>query len=357
MTNVIASISADVDDGGWEADGIVFNDADALDFNQTVKSWYGYYAGGWTDNAGAFSGHLSPDPWTKTLQSSNAPWKAYTAHEMMKRGDLQGIFFKSEASPANRHQITSMTFAKIVYEIVTGHCNLVTPSDGTAHDSDLWGTVFTTPTHETGFMSLNIDYTNSATVASYEVKDGSFFSRLKEIASKEFYVVYCDKNNVFNYIPHPMFGATVPDSVFTLTSDLLLEPLEIERRNTEDIAQFVFYGSDPSGSAISGVYPTDPNPGPIRRRGGYLCDSGSALTAIATRAYLFETREYTVTAQVGNGVGLMLDLLDRVNITYSSAADGISWTAEPFYVHKIDVSIMDDFTAKTTLVLEQENSG
>lgn len=357
MTNIIAKISADIDSGGWEATGEVINDADAIDFEQEVRSWYTVYAGGWeaTTRSG-FSGHLSPDPWVKTFQTSKAPWKAYTAHEMMKNGNLQGIFFKNDATPENRHQVIDLSFAKIVYEIVSGHSNLVIASDGTAHDADLWGTAFTTPTHEDGFMALNLDFDNSAAIDSYEVKDGSFWTRLKEIANKEFYTIYTDKTNTLNYIPHPMFG-TLPDVVFTLTNEWLLEPLTIERRNTEDLGQMILSGSTPSGEQITGTYPTDPNPGPIQRRGGYVCDSGSALTNIAQRAYLFETRGYTVTAEIANGVGLMVELLDRVAITYASSADGISWTDEAFYIHKIEVDVMDNFQAKTRLILEQENTG
>lgn len=357
MTNIIANISADVEDGGWEASGVIWNDADAIDFEQQVTSWYDLYAGAWSDaQRPAFAGHLSPETWTKTIQTSEAPWKAYTAHEMMKDGQLQGIYFKDDATPENRHQIIDMTFAKIFYEIVGGHCNLLLPSFGTAYDADLWGTLFTTPTHEDGFMGLNIDFTNSAAVASYEVKDGSFWSKLKEIANKEFYVVYTDKNNVLNYVPHPMFNATTPATVIDIDSGLLLEPLTITRRNTTNIGQMILHGTDPSGSAITGTYPTDPAQGPIQRRGGYVVDSGSALTNIAQRAYLFETRGYTVEAEIGNGVGLLLELLDRVTVTYTSSADGIAWSDEAFYVHKIEVSLMDNFTARTRLTLEQENT-
>lgn len=355
--NIIGKISGDVEAGGWEASGRVLNDADALDFYQQVLAWFDLYAGGWSDaQRSAFSGHLLPEAWKRTVQGSDAPWKAFTAQEFMKQGELQGIYFQDVASsPANRHQIIDMTFAAIVYEVLGGHCNLVLADDATAYDSTLWGGSFTTPTFDDGFLALNLDFTNSAAVDSYAFKDGKFWSRLKEIATAEFYQLYVDKTNTLNYVPHPMFGASVPDIVLTLDDGLLLEPLTIERRNTEAIGQMVLHGTTPGGTQITGTYPADPNPGPIMRRGGYMLDSATDLDAIAQRMYLFETRGYTVTAEIGNGVGLLLELLERVAITYSSAQDGISWSSKPFYVHKIDVDVMDGFTAKTRLVLEQEN--
>lgn len=343
MTNILTQISADLDNGGWEASGIVYNDANILKYDQLIKTWYSLFTqDGWQDIAPAFFGHLRPDPWDKNFQSSEAPWSAYTAHEFLKQGDIQGIFFKDELYPANEHQITNMKFSDIVYHILgqtgeTGHCNLVTPL------------------YEDGILKLNIDSANSASVSSWEIKAGNFWTRLKEIARAEFYEIYVDKINTLNYIPHPMYG-TLPDKVFTLTDDWLLEPLTFEKRDNEQIGQYILHGNQPDGTQLTGTYPTDPNPGPIVKKSGYLIDNSTDLDTIAERMYLYDTRRYTVTARVGNAVGLLVELLDRIGITYTSDVDGIYWNNEAFYINKINVTVDDNFNASTEFVLEQENT-
>lgn len=338
MTNIIAQITADLDNGGWESSGIVYNDANILSYNQQLNVWYNLFTqNGWTDIAPAFLGHIQPDIWTKVFQSSEAPWKGYTAQEFLKQGDIQGIYFKDTLYPANSHQITNMKFSDIVYHILTEHCNLVTP------------------TFENGILKLNIDSANSADISSWEIKDGNFWTRLQEIAKAEFYTVYVDKSNTLNYIPHPMFG-TLPDIVLSLTSDLLSEPLQFDKRNVEAIGQIILHGNQPDGTQVTGTYPTNPEPGPIIKKGGYLIDNDTDLDVVAQRMYLFDTRQYTVTAKIGNGIGLMLELLDRIGITYTSIVDGINWSNKAFYINRITVNLMDNFTAETELVLEEENT-
>jgi hypothetical protein len=344
--DVLGRIEASVEDGGWQASGAVFGDADRLDFYQQIEVWFDLYtSSGWENQPrAAFNGHLLPDPWEKIFQSSEAPFSAFTAQEFLKRGEIQGIFFKSEASPANDHQITNMTLADIVEHCLGktgeyGHCNLV---------EDVW---------PEGIITLNIDSTNSsAAVDEYEVKQGNFWRRLQEIAEIDFYLLYVDKSNQLNYIPHPMFGATLPDPVLTITSSLLLEPLTVERLNTEQIGQVKIQGITPRGLQITGKYPTDPDPGPIITRLGYLATADTLMATIAERVFKFENRGHRVTAVLPGAIGLMLDLLDRVAIIYSSAADGISWTSKYFWIHQIKVEAMTDFTAKTILILEAENA-
>lgn len=345
QVDVVGKITGGVDNGGWEASGLVFNDADRLEFYQQLEIWFDLYAGGsWaTYPRAGFVGYLMPDPWRRNVQGSELPWSAYTAQEFMKRGRVQGIFFKDVGSPTNWHQIDGMTYAGIVDHIVgiagqSGHSNLV---------RGVW---------PEGIITLNTDNTNSSAVDEYEVKEGNFWQRLQEIANIDFYVLYMDKAGVLNYVPHPMFGGSLPDPVLTLTSDLLLEPLQFERRNDEEIGQVKLFGTTPAGAQISGKYPTNAEPGPIVSKGGYMASSNSKMAAIAERMFKFENRDYTVTAKIGNGLGLLLELMDRVAITYTSSQDGISWSSKKFWVHKISVSLKDNFTAETELVLEAENA-
>jgi hypothetical protein len=79
------------------------------------------------------------------------------------------------------------------------------------------------------------------------------------------------------------------------------------------------------------------------------------MDAIAERMFRFENRDFTVEAKVKGGVGLLVDLLDRMAITYSSAADGVSWVSKKFWIHKIAVELLSNFMAETTFLLEAEN--
>lgn len=356
--DVIGKIEGSVQDGGWTATGAVFGDADRLDFYQQLEAWFDLYAGsGWEASPRrAFRGHLLPEAWQKTFLDSEAPFNAFTAQEFMKRGEIQGIYYKHVASsPANRHQIINMSFAKIVYEILGGHCNLMHSSEAANYDSSLWSGSFTTTTGAEGFLYLDLDTTNSSAVDEYEVKQGNYWSRLKEIADIEFFLVYVDKFNVLHYIPHPMFDASLPTPALTITSDLLLEPLTVERLNTEQVGQVKLQGATPRGLQITGKYPAQPTAGPIVYRTGYLATANTKMSAIAERMYRYENRGFTITASLSGAVGLLLDLLDRVSVTYSSAADGISWSAKKFWVSEISVEVLADFTARTRLTLDAEN--
>lgn len=356
--DTIARIEGSLQDGGWKASGAVFNDADRLSFYQEVEAWFDLYtSSGWEAlPRPAFRGHLLPEPWLKTFQSSEAPWSAFIAQEIMKRGEVQGIFYKHVASaPANRHQIISMTYAKIVYEIIGGHCNLMHSSEAVNYDSSLWAGAFTTKTFPEGFLFLNIDLTNSSAVSEYDLKQGGFWQRLQEIANIDFYLLYVDKFNQLHYVPHPMFGASLPTAVLTLTSSHLLEPLTIERRNTESVGQVRLQGTTPQGLQISGKYPTDATAGPPIQKSGYMATSSTLMTTIATRMYKFENRDYTVTAKLNGAIGLMLDMLDRIAITYTSSADGVAWSSKKFWISKIAVELKENFNAETTLTLDAES--
>lgn len=342
--DVIARIEADVNDGGWRMSGQVFNDADRLTFYQAIETWFDLYLGnGWEAlPRPAFIGHLLPEPWQKVFQTSITQFNAFTAQEFMKRGEIQGIFFSDAAVPANQHQVNGLTFATIFEHIMGqageyGHCNLV---------KGVW---------PEGIITLDIDYANSTEIDNYEVKQGGFWQHLQDMAEVDFYYLWCSKANVLNFKPHPMFGV-LPTPVFDLDSSWLAEPLDIENRNTEQVGQVRLDGNTPAGLQIFGKYPANPTAGPIIHKTGYVATADTNMSAIAERMYKFENRSHTVTAQIGNGVGLLIDLMDRLSITYTSAVDGITWSAKKFWVHRIAVEVLANFTARTTLTLEAENA-
>jgi hypothetical protein len=48
--------------------------------------------------------------------------------------------------------------------------------------------------------------------------------------------------------------------------------------------------------------------------------------------------------------------MDRVSITYTSAADGIAWSAKKFWIEDISVPVDAAFNGITTMRLEAENA-
>jgi hypothetical protein len=354
--DIIGTIQGSAQDGGWTASGAVFNDADRLQFYQQLRVWYRLYAAGWEAKLrGAFLGHLTPDPWSKFVQGSEAPFTAKMANEILKDGEVQGIFYLSvSSSPANRHQIILMKYAHIIYELIGGHCNLMHKDEAARYDTTLWGGGGpTTVTFPEGFVRLNLNISSSSAVASYDLKQGNLWGRMQEIAQKDNYMLYVDKTGVLNYQPHPMFAATLPTAVMTLTSAHLSAPLEVTRRS-EKIGQVKLEGTTPQGIQIRGKYPTQPTAGPILQRIGYLATSNALMATIAERMYRYENRDTLAIAHLPGAMGLMFDILDRVSVTYTSSADGITWSAKKFWVNKIKVDILSDFTAKSTLELDAE---
>lgn len=348
----LGTITGSLNEGGWRAEGNIYNDADRLQWYQEAESWYWLYRGGaWeaTPRLG-FRGHLLPEDWEKTVQSSVAPWRGFTAQEILKHGRIQGIFFAEASSPANQHQLTvGESLASGVIKHILGqageygHWNGVYEENGTV----IW---------PEGITRLNVETTNSVAPGVWDMKEGNFWARLQEVATADTHLLYVSKDNIINYIQHPMFGATLPSAVMDITSSHLLEPLRITPRNTEAVGKVRVFGNTPGGLQISGSYPTDATAGPVITQSGVLATSATKLTGIATRKYLYANRSHTVIATLPGAMGLLFDIMDRVTITYSSAADGISWSAKAFWVEEIKVTLQDFFNGVSVLRLEAENT-
>ena len=342
----IGEISGSLQEGGWRATGNIFSDADRLQWYQEAESWYYLYRGGaWEPSPRlGFRGHLLPEQWQKTFQGSTAPWRAFTAQEFLKRLELQGIFHAEAASPANQHQYNvGDTYGHIIEHLLGkagqyGHWNGVI---------DIW---------PEGFCRLDIDQTNSAAFGVYDQKGGNMWSRMQEIATIEFFLLWVSKNNVIHYTPNNMFLTPLPSVTMDITSSHLLEPLRITSRNTEQVGQIKLFGTTPGGLQISGKYPTDPTAGPIMVESGFMATSNAQMNTIAERKYKYANRDVSVTAMLPGAIGLLFEIMDRVSVTYTSSVDGITWSAKKFWVEEIRVQLRDFFNATTTMRLEAENS-
>lgn len=88
------------------------------------------------------------------------------------------------------------------------------------------------------------------------------------------------------------------------------------------------------------------------------CNDQATLNNWAMRRYLYENRPYTVKWTAPGLCGLLFDLLDRVQITYTgTTANGVAidWVEQKFWIHEITVTPSEGFTGTTTFLLEAEN--
>jgi hypothetical protein len=88
------------------------------------------------------------------------------------------------------------------------------------------------------------------------------------------------------------------------------------------------------------------------------CNDQGTLNEWARRQWNFENRPYSVKWTAPGLCGLLFELLDRVQITYTGTdANGvhIDWDEEKFWIHEITVSPGEGFSGTSEFILEAEN--
>ncbi len=89
------------------------------------------------------------------------------------------------------------------------------------------------------------------------------------------------------------------------------------------------------------------------------CNDQSTLNEWAERRWKYENRPYTVKWTAPGFCGLLFEILDRVQITYTgTTANGvhIDWTEQKFWISEITVTPSEGFTGTSTFILEAENT-
>jgi hypothetical protein len=89
------------------------------------------------------------------------------------------------------------------------------------------------------------------------------------------------------------------------------------------------------------------------------CNDQGTLNEWARRMWYFETRPYSVRWTAPGLGGLLFEILDRIQITYTgTTANGvhIDWTEEKFWIHEISVNPSEGFGGTSTFLLEAENT-
>lgn len=343
----IININADISRGGWQVRGTVYNDANAITENQEVEIFLNAKTDGiWDLNfLKRFQGYALPQSIRRFHDRSTMEFVAYTSDAYLKRGRVQGIYFIRHAAPSNAHQIAGMTSGHIVEHLIDGHTNMG-PS---------------TPAPN-GWVNIDdIDLTNSADLTVLALHEGIIWERIKQLAENEFYVCYFSKDDYFHYIPHPCFNTPLPTATMEWDNNFFAEPLEIIPRTDKRVKQVHLRALTDAGAILTAIYPAT-SPAVVEPEAfgepftkfRLRCNTQAQLNTWAERIYQWENRDYTIRVHANGIAGVYFELLDLIQITHSNASDGIDWSQENFFIHKIDVQLNPkDRTAKSTFTLEQ----
>lgn len=347
--------------GGSICTGQIIADTDALERGRNVQILGRATAGGWRDPEYRpfFEGHVINPPEQIRFDKfgSTATVQVGTADALL-HGYLQDIGFSENASPSNEHQITGLTFAKMVEHILRRHCNAIFDA---------------TRTPDGVVTSLTLD-SGSVAVAMRNVrKSNSLWKRVQEIGggerAGEFWISYFKRDNSFRYQPHPAFQTSPPSSIGTLTSEHIKGTPQV-KVNFNRIAQVQLYAVGGGTTVYKSEYPTSTvSEGTIHQlTSGVWADSQAKADTFAERLYKWLTRPYTLIIEVDAGLVLYgddgngLDLTDAVTVTYNGPADdggnGVHLNLNnKFYVYEFNVTFdVTGKAAKAQLTLEIDNA-
>jgi hypothetical protein len=191
----------------------------------------------------------------------------------------------------------------------------------------------------------------------------NLWSRLREIARNEFFELYFDKTDTLHYKKHPMYAAVLPNPVMTFDEDFCIEPLIVEDRASQRVRQVILRAVTDGGDTLYSEYPASPTYvyGKVEDSlRSVRCNAQNVLDDWSDRMYNFLNRDYTVKWTAPGLCGLLFEILDRVEITYTGTAYNgahIDWTEKKFWIHEIDV-IPDNstFGGHTVFTLEAEST-
>jgi len=378
----ITQINASVDRGGWECQFEVYNDTDLFDFGSNFQAlWEGGFGGAPGTPRLGFNGYVVPSRFEFNPSGSVTTHVAQTSDGFLRRAWLQGIGFADQdtTARAHYHQFDSvtgttperMTMGRLVRHILGYYDELDAPPatnpDWVAHTNMVY--------HETqnphGWISLDgveMEPFNaisrpqgSMRVDKYIVREtDNLWSRLSEIATNEFFYIYFDKFDKLWYQRHPMYATVLPTPVMTFDKDFLIGKPTIDYRYVDQLRQVKLHAVTDGGSTLHSEYPASPTYvyGNTTEQSYIRCNNQATLDNWCERKYLFENRDYTVTWTAPGCVGLLFELLDRVQITYAgTSANGVhvNWSEKKFWIHNIVVNPTAGNTGTTQFTLEAEN--
>ena len=388
----VTQINASLSRGGWAAKLVSFNDTDLLAIHQKITiPWRSLFGGRQGVLRTAFEGYVQPTRFQFDSASALTEYIAETSDGFLRKGWLQGLGLADTDGDARDHfhqwdSVTEdgvdhpferMTMGRIVRHILGFYDELGPPpagTDGVANVSPGWVAHTSLVYHPTenpgGWINIdNVETTpwtagnpdGTMRVDRYIVRETTnLWSRLQEIAKNEFFVIYFDKNDNCYYTRHPMYKAVIPLPVMTFDKDFVIGPPVVDVRDENTVRQVKLHAVQDDGSTIHSNYPVIPTYvyGNVADITYIRCNDQLTLNDWAETYYHFENRPYTVRWTAPGLSGLMFEILDRVQITYSgTSANGvhIDWTNEKFWIHEINVIPGEGFGGTTEFILEAEN--
>ena len=374
----ITQINASLSRGGWSAKLVSFNDTDILSVHQKITiPWRSMFGGTSGILRTAFEGYVQPTRFQFDSASALTEYIAETSDGFLRKGWLQGLGLADLGAGARAHyhqwNIASerMTMGRIVKHILGYYDTLGVPPatnpDWVAHTS----LVYHPTQNPSGWINIdNVETTPFNAVSApngtmrvdrYIVRETTnIWSRLQEIAKNEFFVIYFDKNDNLYYTKHPMYRDVIPPVVMTFDKDFVVGPPVVDVRDENTIRKVRLHAVLDDVSTIHSNYPVVPTHvyGNIADITYIRCNSQATLDNWAEKYYLFENRPYTVRWTAPGLSGLLFEILDRIEITYSgTSANGvhINWAREKFWIHEINVIPGEGFGGTTEFILEAEN--
>lgn len=337
------SIVGDASVGGWECSASLMNAQGFADYSRRAEVFYMPEGGGiWQDNwLRGLRGFILPKSITFDRGQSRTEVSLATSHVFLENAGLQGIFFASVAvpDPDNPHQSTQWTLGKIIKHIIEEHTNVADWVD------------------TSGIVTAPADTTS---VNYYTVHESdSIWETVRRIGDNEFYVPYFTKDDNLIYEVHPMFAAALPEPIMELDNTYIIGQPRVMYRDDVRPDQVQLYALTDDGDTLESRYPE--NIGTEGRRhkvSNIRCNSQSRLDQLAAQLYLYLQRQYEVIVTLPGPWGLMMELYDRIELTYSGTATngvGFVWDQKKFWIDRIEVRRLYTFGAITELRLQEEN--
>lgn len=379
----IESINGSVNRGGWEVRFQVMTDTDLLDLHQELTlTWdprFGSYA---MPTQLAFKGHVVPSQFSFDVSGSLTKCIARTSDAFLERGWLQGVHFVDVDTDgrANYHQFDSvtgfpterLTLGRLVRHILGYYDDLGAPPgtnpDWVAHTNMVYDAV----QNPHGWIDLdgveeapfadpgNLDGT--ARAERYMIREtNNLWGAIRSIATNDHFVAYFDKNNNFYYQRNPMFNTVLPAPVMEFDRNFCAGKPQVIFRDKSQIRQVRYHAVTDDADTIHSDYPASSTHvyGNVVNQSRFRCSDQDALDYWAQIRYLWENRPYTIKWPAPGLAGLLFELYDRVEITYSgTTANGvhINWANEKFWITDIVVTPNAFLSGNTIFTLEAENA-
>lgn len=376
----ITRINGNLQRGGWQANFSAMRDTDLAVANQNIiVPWHPDIGGSRLALRTAFNGYVIPNQFQFDVAGSTANFLAETSDGYLRRGWLQGIGFADTAAVARTHYhqfdsvtgaVERMTMGRIVRHILGYYDTLGVPPgtnpDWVAHTNMVYhatenphGWIDLSSVETTPFADpANLDGTMR--VDRYIVREtNNLWSRIGEIARNEFFVAYFDKTNLFHYVRHPMYQQTLPAPVMTFDENFCVTPPVVEDRAFQQVRQVILHAVTDAGTTLHSEQPLSPTHvyGKVEEVSRIRCNVQTALDHWADVYYGYLNRDYTVRWSAPGLCGLLFEILDRVQITYTgTTANGvhIDWNEKKFWIHDITVMPNEGFSGRTEFLLEAE---